>query len=30
VPALLRLAPAARAASKALRRGVGELLERVG
>ncbi len=30
IPALLRLAPAARAASKALRGGVGELLERVG
>ncbi len=29
VPALLRLAPAARAASKALRGGVGELLERM-
>jgi nucleoside phosphorylase len=29
VPALLRLAPAARAASRALRGGVGELLERV-
>ena len=30
IPALLRLAPAARTASKALRGGVGELLERVG